>query len=428
MCFYVGQKPWRWVAAAAALVTVRAVFAQTLPEPSEPTGVTAAAPAARVQVVVLQDGGVLEGVLSQSGDRYILTRATGEVFIPASSVLLVADSREDAYEKRRARLSPPTADSHIALADWCLRQDILPQAEQELKQARALDARHHKLVLLEQRLALAISRRANPKPERPAAQQVVDVAAEVLSPQVTDSIADLPAGAVERFTRKVQPVLVNSCTTSGCHQAGSNATFQLDRAVLRGLSNRRTTMNNLAAALALVDRERPNESPLLTVPRRSHGGMKGPVFGPRHEAAFRHLYEWVAMVTEQTDPSIPEETTSPQPAANIGLMVDNEEQLRQLESPVMRLERTSAVANSTDAGMQSTSRDGSNHAGGANRDPMAHEAILPVRYGARVKRWQPRDPFDPEIFNRRYSPRRRDDQVTPVSAVEAGDTETAKKP
>jgi hypothetical protein len=26
-----------------------------------------------------------------------------------------------------------------------------------------------------------------------------------------------------------------------------------------------------------------------------------------------------------------------------------------------------------------------------------------LRYGARLEHWQPRDPFDPEIFNRKYA-------------------------
>ena len=101
---------------------------------------------------------------------------------------------------------------------------------------------------------------------------------------------------LELFTRKVQPVLVNNCTASKCHQPGGRQSFQLDRALLRGEANRRTTMQNLSATLALVDRAHPEVSPLLTVPRQTHGGMTGPVFGPRQEQAFKHLADWVALV------------------------------------------------------------------------------------------------------------------------------------
>src|SRR4030095_5245611 len=97
------------------------------------------------------------------------------------------------------------------------------------------------------------------------------------------SVNEVPSGVVELFTRKVQPVLVNNCSTSGCHQSGGKQSVQFDRALLRGEANRRSTMHNLEAALALVDRAHPDQSPLLTVPRKKHGGTAGAIFGPRQE-------------------------------------------------------------------------------------------------------------------------------------------------
>ena len=60
-------------------------------------------------------------------------------------------------------------------------------------------------------------------------------------------------------------------------------------------------MRNLEAALALVDRVHPDQSPLLTVPRKTHGGTSGPIFGPRQEQAFKHLVDWVALVVPPRD-------------------------------------------------------------------------------------------------------------------------------
>ena len=197
----------------------------------------------------------------------------------------------------RSRLTGPTADAHLSFGGVVLalqparpgRAGIgrCPQARTAASAARAAgtpacDGREQPPSEKRRRRRRPI--RSQPQPiQRQNASQT--------------SIGDLPEAAIERFTRKVQPVLVNNCTTSGCHQPGGTQKFQLDRAILHGMANRRSTMHNLAATLELVDRERPQLSPLLTMPREAHGGMEEPVFGPRQEQAFRHLVEWVALVT-----------------------------------------------------------------------------------------------------------------------------------
>ena len=147
-------------------------------------------------------------------------------------------------------------------------------------------------ILLQRRLDVA-TRAASPRKtvEEEADDANLETAAEVV--RLEQLAAALPAGAVERFTRKVQPLLVNNCTTSGCHQAGGKQVYQLDRAVLHGLSNRRTTLSNLAATLALVNRDAPQQSLLLTVPRTEHADMKQPILGSRQDQQFRQLAEWV---------------------------------------------------------------------------------------------------------------------------------------
>ena len=68
--------------------------------------------------------------------------------------------------------------------------------------------------------------------------------------------------------------------------------------MLHGLSNRRITLRNLVATLELVDRDAPQQSELLSIPRRSHGGMDRPILGPRQESQLTQLFDWVGLVTE----------------------------------------------------------------------------------------------------------------------------------
>jgi hypothetical protein len=336
---------------------------------------------------VLQDGGVLAGTYSLAGDRYVLTRNGSELQVSAGRVLVACRSLEEAYDERRKLIQQQSADSHLALAAWCLRHNLLPQAARELLDARGLEPNNRGVALLERRLAAA----GSPRPERrrqvdtemTPAMHVEMVSGNAEGQQLTIAIDDLPAGAIERFTRRVQPILVNNCTTSGCHQPGGQQDFHLDRALLRGLANRRSTMQNLAATLALLDREQPHLSRLLTVPRQAHGGMRSAVFGPRQAAAYAHLVDWVALVTNTDSPDDQPKAPAAQKDGEPAAMSDS---YASEQGPAQEL-----IANKDPRP--------------ATLEPLLEEmggrraAGRKVRFGAQLQSWQPKDPLDPEIFN-----------------------------
>jgi hypothetical protein len=347
----------------------------------------------RSRIVVLHDGGVLIGDIVREGEAYVVTRAGGQIRVPASRVLVVCASLEEAYDYHRRQMARPTAQAHLALADWCLRFGLVAQASRELSDAKRLDGAHPRLVLLERRLANAEREERSISKSEPseAAAGGSSRRGEPAGPQNLATLSEVPAVVVERFTRRVQPILVNNCSASGCHQAGGEQQFQLDRALLHGLANRRSTMNNLAAALALVDREQPQLSPLLTVPRQSHGGMREPVFGPRQVQAFNHVVEWIALVTQADaaahDPK--ESTVDADSLASSEALVAPENEAS--GSPGTALERYGDLL-----------PVGYDEAGA-----MPAPTWPRLRFGARLQPWQPRDPFDPEIFNRQQRAKQR---------------------
>ena len=345
------------------------------------------------EVLVLRDGGVLAGTITRAGDRYVVTRAGSEIQVPAANVLVACDRLEDAYEHRRAQITRPSAAAHLALAEWCLRHGLLPQAARELVDAGGLEPRHPRLKLLERRLMAAS------KPRARQDDHVVPVSHTETAttsqrahkePAVSDvaAIDELPPGAVERFTRRVQPILVNTCTISGCHQPGGKQEFQLDRALLHGLANRRSTTKNLAATLALVDRDEPQASPLLTVPRRPHGGTQSAIFGPRQLAAVKHLEEWVTLVTTPM-----EQQELPVAEAEPNAIAEVAPQLRPLLKSTVSASSGVNEALYTESLYTETYED-------------AAPTTSRLQYGAQLQPWQPKDPFDPEIFNRQQRSRR----------------------
>jgi hypothetical protein len=348
---------------------------------------TAGAPPATIRdgetgVLLLQDGGVLEGQIMRAADWFVVGRGGGQMQVATSRVQFVGRSLHEAYEYRLRHTTQSTGEAHLTLAEWCLRYGLVDEAGRELETARSLGAGQWRLELIQRRLA-ATKRRPSTKP---AAAAAVHSQAAVAEPSTLLSTAsrDLPDGVLEAFTRKVQPILVNNCTAARCHQPGGQQSFQLNRALLRGEANRRTTTQNLAATLTLVNREHQAASPLLTVPRQTHGGMNGPIFGARQEQAFRHLADWVALVApaKQAEPmasSGPTQAAAPaspeRPIANTALQVDDAN-----ADDAAAMQHATAVESTSNESLRAPQR---------------------LRYGETPKPWQPRDPFDPEIFNRR---------------------------
>ena len=327
-------------------------------------------------VVVLRSGGVLHGKVSTSGERYEVTRPNSVVDVQATQVLLVADSMLDAYQRQRQQLPHDTAEAHLGLAEWCLRYNLVQPAAQELGDARRLDPHDPRVALLERRLAVANEAKPQAKGETIVGTHE-DTSAKDELRMLEALVADLPPGVVERFARKVQPLLVNNCTTSGCHHPAGEQEFQLDRAVLHGLSNRRITLRNLVATLDLVNRDTPQQSDLLSIPRRTHGGMRRPVLGPRQELQLVQLVDWVGLVTETGV------TAEPIAAA---------------ADPVAEKIQSAAPWNAHGRPPRFVDR----HVVPANAEEGAESLFprQPNRFGAELKPWAPKDAFDPEIFNR----------------------------
>lgn len=321
-------------------------------------------------VLLLHNGGVLEGRIWRDAGRYVVARSNSQLSVPAKDVAKMCRSLEEAYHVQRQQHTHPTAEAHLELAAWCLRHDLKLQASGELAEARRLDPRNPKLALLERRLAVAKRPSVESRPTRVETTQPDATPDEEL--QRLEAMArKLPDAVVERFTRKVQPLLVNNCTTAGCHQRPpvgarrDDRHFQLDRAILHGMGNRRSTLHNLEATLALVDRSTPQHSPLLTIPRQRHGEAKQPLLGSHEAENFDQLVEWVALVTNAV--AVTDES----------LAKDGEQH---------------APPDAKDAAVVPA---------GYDADAAPAESKPRVQFGASSDPPRPIDPFDPELFNRK---------------------------
>jgi hypothetical protein len=270
-------------------------------------------------LLVLKNGEVIAGKITQSGNRYYVALPHGELRLRSEDVALRCKDLPDGYAKKRAALAGNRADEHHELAQWCLNQGLLDEAETEIRHAATIDRGHPRLRLLARRLELART-----KPVK-AAPTAVIVSPMNAGPDLEELGKSIPLPVLQKFTTTVQPLLLNSCANGNCHGVASKSSFTIAKIRGQGDRARRQTLRNLMAVLDQIDRQQPQKSPLLTKPIEPHGGGKAPIFTARNSRQYYELYEWVRHATGGNR-SLPESPSREATAlnANPDTMTDEE--------------------------------------------------------------------------------------------------------
>lgn len=329
-------------------------------------------------ILVLLSGEVIRGRVSHLDDRYLVALPTGRIFVPMSNVELVCKDLEEAYQLRRSRMGQGQAQDHAALAQWCQRQGLNDRAEEELSVARQLDADHPMVGLVERRL------RVLREPLGATGGGEKEAGLEPTPQQLEDFAAGLPTGTVEAFTRVVQPLLLNRCATAGCHNSRSGNDFCLERTRPGVPLGRTSTHRNLLATLKLVDATVPDQCELLRPKKCPHRLQTEATLSLSRTGQYRFLVAWVTLLTQQqsfASSSAPAATPAgPPPTIQTGPAVTPSSE---------------AILPSSASGTVSDSLKASFDALSGREVPAAPQVMPAQPLGAT-------DPFDPEIFNRRY--------------------------
>ena len=321
-------------------------------------------PAARPGVLLLRNGQVVAGRIARSGDVYCVALPHGEIRVKAIGVELFCRDLEDGYWQKRAQLRDGNVDDHLRLAAWCLRHNLLGHAGRELARATAVDPAHPTLGLLERRLRSANSL---PRPTSTPAHAATETADPVPSLDELDRmVRAMPPGTVETFTQTIQPLLLNNCSSMGCHGPTSKTPLRLMRGSISTAPSRRLTQRNLHATLQHIDPKQPTASRLLTAASGPHGTSSKAGFTNRRSAAYGRLVEWVRTVA-----------ASRQPPDDVA---------------VVHAEDTVPVG------------DESVSAAVFYQEDPADPPEPKIKRGASMPGYIPVDPFDPELFNRRFFP------------------------
>jgi hypothetical protein len=342
-------------------------------------------------LLLLRNGQLLEGKITPTGDRFYMELDSGKVWVKAADVEIHCRNLEEGYWLKRSAVELGTVQSHLDLAQWCIQHMLLGHAADELRDALLIDPQHPRIELLERRLKLA--------------QQKAPTKAAEPAPQSTPSADDLdrlvrgmPAGAVETFTTSIQPLLINHCTSAGCHGPAAENEPRFVR-VSAGRTTKRLTQRNLHTALTLVNREKPLESPLLTVPAQPHGSSKTAVFNDLQSASYRQLAAWVQQVSQAPSTPQPATVAGPMPPL-LQTMSPSGVQRASFEAP---LPQRLAAPDKPPAEAEREAPPPQIRVG-----PGAPPSRSAPQRGELPGGFQPKDAFDPEIFNRRFFPGRKE--------------------
>jgi hypothetical protein len=333
---------------------------------------------ARASLLLLRNGNVLEGEITQAGDYYVVLQGTSEIRLPARDVEAQVATLEEAYQLKKFGLFGRGAGPHLSLAEWCLRHGLHARCGEQLVEATRAEPEHPQIAQVERRLALAVE----VKPARSPTATKSTSSVTVRSDDLEKAIRALPKASVERFAAVVQPLLLNRCGANQCHGANSKAEFHVLRPAAGQAATQRFTQRNLYAALQYIDAANPDESPLLVLPQKQHGSSLVSVFDKQTQKQLEDLKAWVRMTVAATEPATPatipigESATLSQPATGASAPSQPAPQPSGEFSPTVQATRPTTES------------------------PMA------LGPNARGDRFVPRDPFDPEIFNRRFGAKR----------------------
>ncbi len=354
------------VICAGAVSVIRAEEPQLLPQSG---------------ILVLRTGRVLRGDIVRVGDRYVVTSGEkDEVGVSLDAVEMQCDSLEDAYRRKQDQMPPnrKVAD-HLKLADWCLQYDLFASAAEQLMAAQLCDPNDPANETFEKRLRLAVQRPAS------ISNGTESVAKIISPPDLDESLRSLPAGTMELFTNTIQPLLINRCGASNCHGPNSSSSFRLAYPNWSRTLPRRFTQRNLQAAMSFLDRDEPLRSPMLVMSTLRHGKMSKPALTDEDVTQLQNLAEWVYHSLGSASPASPAELSSPESLL--------------LQPGASRLD-PQAAANRHTAGPVAPDTTGPSERLDRAVEPASHSA--PAEPGTGAAPVAGVDPFDPEIFNRRF--------------------------
>lgn len=266
--------------------------------------------------VLLTDGRIITGLVSEEEGKILVTQAIGVMRFPEQRIERVFGSLKEVHEYKSDQVPEIDIDEQLKLAQWCLTNKLDEEAKHHLQNVLKLDPKNFRAKAMSESISMRETRLArrqrdsevqlagadmvDPSPsQRPAAldSAIVRGAQRGLGVSDLPVVFDLPPNAAirraEEFRRYVHPVLQTYCAR--CHDDRHDGSFQLIDFQKKVDRTPEALRANLDSTLKLVDRENPGRSELLSSSLRPHGRGPNtrPIFQGSNDRAYQILAAWV---------------------------------------------------------------------------------------------------------------------------------------
>ena len=230
--------------------------------------------------VVLGDGRVFQGVITELAAGYRVQAKNGAVVLPFTHVRTVAPTLAQAYQQLRESYERPSASDHLDLGMWCQQNQLYEEASLEAQAALTLEPARKEALSLLKKAETALGHTEVPQPS----------AAPATVPRPGQAGAVVSTATQVEFSRHIQRLALNKCGNGGCHGASALSAFKIQQGVRADL--------NLAAILKYVDPENPELSPLLVKARTADGPHNGLFRGTSGTEQYHRLMKWVVQAAQ----------------------------------------------------------------------------------------------------------------------------------
>ncbi|MFT3882125.1 MAG: hypothetical protein QM703_21035 [Gemmatales bacterium] len=254
---------------------------------------------APVDYLVLKNGAVLTGRVTQEGETWVLrsVSSSGESRYPVKMVAKVCATPREVYELFKRSIVPDEVNDRCRLASLCLKYDLMAEAKLEIEAALKLDRQSVEAKTLQKQWV------AKQNIPVKAAQDVPALPMSTVPSITPVSLEEWPIAKsppmMQDYTQRIQPMLSVGCGTGACHGvAEGKRAFVLKKGLAGVQPSGMMTRTNLERVLALVDKQNPDASELLKKAGQPHANVKTWPVTTEQQAALR---QWAWYVSGKLD-------------------------------------------------------------------------------------------------------------------------------
>ncbi|MFI4877172.1 MAG: hypothetical protein ACIALR_17590 [Blastopirellula sp. JB062] len=316
-------------------------------------------------VLLLKNGNTLAGAITVSGDAYVVALNEDAVIrVPAKGVERRCANLAEAHQYRCGQVKLDTIAGRLKIAQWCMRAELFSEADVHLQWVERSDPQNEMGQLARRRLDSLVKQPEIAMTSAVQETSPADAPGVISDKELEEFTKKFHPQAAGQFATIIQPILLNACSASACHGPNAESDFRLIPSG-HGLMPRRLTLRNMLTTYNVAQIDRNGAIPLLEALYDNHGGKINTKTNawPRQVAALR---SWAMSVQPRGE--------KPRPIRQAGFQGPVE-----TGSPPAKM---SPIFDKVRIVPQTSSPES---------EPQSE--------------YQSKDPFDPEIFNRRQADR-----------------------